>query len=71
MITKFMQLLIPSADTGTRLPRITAFSHLNESLLRREQHIARQPAKMSFRLELLPVHVFSLWGLSSFLGQGM
>ncbi len=70
-ITECKQLLSYSANTESGLPPITAFSHLNGSLLRREQHIAGQPAKMSFRLQLLPIHVFSLWVLSPFLGQGM
>ena len=58
MITECKQLLSCSANTESGLPPITAFSHLNGSLLRREQHIAGQPAKMSFRLQLLPIHVF-------------
>lgn len=71
MITECKQLLNYSANTESRLPPVTAFSHLNGSLLRRKQHIARQSAKRSFRLEPLPIHLFSLWGLSSFLGHGM
>ena len=56
MITECKQLLNSSADLETRLQHITAFSHLN----RREQHIAGQPAQMSFGMELPPVHVISL-----------